>query len=130
MKKMINGKETLVDFCGRTAPKMPPGMIAVLRNDEWVARSATSWEEHELEEITLADVATMVGQLAVIYPASFRGFSDSQLKSTALAWHEKVKGMDRELVARAFNQCTSVMSTPPTPADLLKAIIRIRNGAP
>lgn len=130
MKKLINGKEVLVDVGGKAAPPMPPGMIAVLRDGEWVVRSATPWEEHELEEITLADVATMVGQLTVIYPMRFRGFTDNQLKSTALAWHEKVKGMDRELVAKAFNQCTSVMSTPPTPADLLKTITSIRNGAP
>lgn len=130
MKKLINGREVLVDIGGRPAPSMPPGMIAVLVDNEWVARPSKPWEQHEMEEITLADVATMVGQLTVIYPVRFRGFTDGQLKSTALAWHEKVKGMDRELVAKAFNQCTSVMSTPPTPADLLKAITRIRNGAP
>lgn len=128
MKKIINGKEELVDFAGRPAPKMPDGMIAVLIDDEWVARKATSYERAELQEITLADVAIMIEQTKIIYPNHFRGFDKDTLTKMTEMWFKKLKGYDKKLVSKAFNICTNVMSQPPVPADILKTITKLKNG--
>ncbi len=128
MKKIINGKEELVDFAGRPAPKMPDGMIAVLIDDEWVARKATSYERAELEELTLADVATMIEQLKIMYPNHFKGMDKDTLAKMSKMWFVKLKKYDRKLVNRAFVKCTDVMSQPPVPADILKTITKLKNG--
>lgn len=129
MIKTINGKEILVDYGGRPAPKtIGDGYVCVLIDDEWVVRRAEGWEKQELEEVTLKDILAILAHLKKLYPNRYNALSTEDIKSTALAWHSKFEHQDRKILMQAFRYCTDIMSQPPVPADILKAIKRIKNG--
>ena len=125
----ICGERILVDYAGRPAPKsMPDGYTCVLIDEEWVVKKVSGYEAHIASLVSMKDITTMISQMATLYPTKLGYMTANQIHQTAKAWYEKLKDYDVDTVKKAFKHCTDVMSQPPVPADIIKAIKQIKAG--